>query len=96
MLGGKLVLYAMPEFWFGLRMITLFSVTWLIFPSGGMETPASDLMGLAHVADVLNHLALPFFVPTVSYLAEYSLIMRSSLMEVLGEDCILVVRAKGA
>ncbi len=32
---------------------------------------------------------------TVSYLAEYSLIMRSSLMEVLGDDFILVARAKG-
>ena len=95
MLGGTLVLYAMPEFWFGLLMIMLFSVTWPIFPSGGMQTPASDLTGLAHVADVLNHLALPFFVLTVSYLAEYSLIMRSSLMEVLGEDFILVARAKG-
>ena len=51
--------------------------------------------GRPHVADVLNHLALPFFVLTVSYLAEYSLIMRSSLMEVLGDDFILVARAKG-
>ena len=95
MQGTTLVLYSMPEFWFGLLMIMLFSVTWPIFPSGGMESPASDLTGLAHVADVLNHLALPFFVLTVSYLAEYSLIMRSSLMEVLGEDFILVARAKG-
>ena len=94
-LGVTLILYSMPEFWFGLLMIMLFSVTWSIFPSGGMETAASDLTGLAHVADVLNHLALPFFVLTVSYLAEYSLIMRSSLMEVLGDDFILVARAKG-
>ena len=89
------MLYAMPEFWFGLLMIMLFSVTWNIFPSGGMETAASTLTGTAHIADVLNHLALPFFVLTVSYLAEYSLIMRSSLMEVLGDDFILVARAKG-
>jgi peptide/nickel transport system permease protein len=94
-LGVTLVLYSMPEFWFGLLMIMLFSVTLSIFPSGGMETAASDLTGLAHIADVLNHLALPFFVLTVSYLAEYSLIMRSSLMEVLGDDFILVARAKG-
>ena len=60
-----------------------------------METAASTLTGTAHIADVLNHLALPFFVLTVSYLAEYSLIMRSSLMEVLGDDFILVARAKG-
>jgi peptide/nickel transport system permease protein len=95
MLGVTLVLYSMPEFWFGLLMIMLFSVTWSIFPSGGMETAASSLTGLARMADILNHLALPFFVLTVSYLAEYSLIMRSSLMEVLGDDFILVARAKG-
>jgi peptide/nickel transport system permease protein len=85
----------MPEFWFGLLMIMFFSVTLNIFPSGGMQTPATDLHGLALVTDVLNHLALPFFVLTISYLAEYSLIMRSSLMEVLGDDFIMTARAKG-
>jgi len=34
-------------------------------------------------------------VLTVSYLAEYSLIMRSSLMEVLREDFVMTARAKG-
>ena len=94
-LGITLVLYAMPEFWFGLLMIMLFSVTFSIFPSGGMETAAAHYTGIQHVTDVLNHLALPFFVLTVSYLAEYSLIMRSSLMETLGEDFIGTARAKG-
>ncbi|MBA3689860.1 MAG: ABC transporter permease [Actinobacteria bacterium] len=94
-LGWTLVLYAMPEFWFGLLMIMLFSVTLNIFPSGGMQFAATDLHGLSLVTDILNHLALPFFVLTVSYLAEFSLIMRSSLMEVLGEDFIMTARAKG-
>jgi peptide/nickel transport system permease protein len=94
-LGVTLVLYAMPEFWFGLLMIMLFSVTFNIFPSGGMQTAASSYHGMKNVVDILNHLALPFFVLTVSYLAEYSLIMRSSLMEVLGEDFIATARAKG-
>ncbi len=95
MLGITLVLYAMPEFWFGLLMIMLFSVYWPIFPSGGMQSVATDLSGVALWLDVLDHMALPFFVLTVSYLAEYSLIMRSSLMEVLGEDFIQTARAKG-
>jgi peptide/nickel transport system permease protein len=94
-LGWTLVLYAMPEFWFGLLMIMFFSVTLNVFPSGGMQSPATDLHGITLVTDVLNHLALPFFVLTVSYLAEYSLIMRSSLMEVLGDDFIMTARAKG-
>ncbi|MEA2556165.1 MAG: peptide/nickel transport system permease protein [Actinomycetota bacterium] len=95
MLGVTLVLYAMPEFWFGLLMIMLFSVTLNIFPSGGMQTAATDLHGLTLWLDIGKHLALPFFVLTVSYLAEYSIIMRSSLMEVLTEDFVATARAKG-
>ncbi len=95
MQGVTLVLYAMPEFWFGLLMIMLFSVTWSIFPSAGMQSSATDLHGTKLITDVANHLALPFFVLTVSYLAEYSLIMRSSLTDVLGEDFVQTARAKG-
>jgi peptide/nickel transport system permease protein len=95
MQGVTLVLYAMPEFWFGLLMIMLFSVTWSIFPSAGMQSSATDLHGTKLITDVVNHLALPFFVLTVSYLAEYSLIMRSSLTDVLGEDFVQTARAKG-
>jgi peptide/nickel transport system permease protein len=94
-LGVTLVLYSMPEFWFGLLMIMLFSVTFHLFPVGGMQTPSSGYTGVRLIVDVLNHMALPFFVLTVSYLAEYSLIMRSSLLETLGEDFILTARAKG-
>jgi peptide/nickel transport system permease protein len=95
MLGVTLVLYSMPEFWFGLLMIMAFSVAFHLFPSGGMTTPAAGYSELRHIADVLNHMALPFFVLTVSYLAEYSLIMRSSLLETLGEDFIVTARSKG-
>lgn len=94
-LAVTLVLYAMPEFWFGLLMIMLFAVTLNIFPSGFMQTPGAGYTGIANVVDILKHLALPFFVLTVAYLAEYSLIMRSSLTEVLTEDYIQTARAKG-
>jgi peptide/nickel transport system permease protein len=73
----------------------LFSVRFNIFPSGGMQTAATDLRGFTLWLDIGKHLALPFFVLTVSYLAEYSIIMRSSLMEVLTEDFIATARAKG-
>lgn len=98
-LGVSLVLYAMPEFWFGLLMIMTLSTGVgffpSIFPSGQMTTQSADLHGLHLMADVLNHMVLPFFVLTVSYLAEYSLFMRSSLLDTLGEDFITTARAKG-
>jgi peptide/nickel transport system permease protein len=99
MLGFTLFTYAMPEFWFGLLMIMAFSVGVgpfpALFPTGGYDTVGAAYTGAAHVIDVLNHLVLPFFVLTVAYLGEYSLIMRSSLLETLGDDFIVTARAKG-
>jgi peptide/nickel transport system permease protein len=99
MLGFTLFTYSMPEFWFGLLMIMAFSVGVgpfpAIFPTGGYSSTYPVYEGFAHVIDVINHMMLPFFVLTVSYLGEYSLIMRSSLLETLGEDFITTARAKG-
>jgi len=99
MLGFTLFTYAMPEFWFGLLMIMAFSVGVgffpAIFPTGGYQTTGVNLTGLSHYVDVLNHMVLPFIVLTIAYLGEYSLIMRSSLLETLGEDFIVLARAKG-
>ena len=98
-LGISLFLYSMQEFWFGLLMIMAFSTGVgffpSIFPSGQMMTQGVDQHGITLITDVLNHMALPFFVLTVSYLAEYSLIMRSSLLDTLGEDFIITARSKG-
>jgi peptide/nickel transport system permease protein len=99
MLGFTLFTYAMPEFWFGLLMIMAFSVGVgffpAIFPTGGYSTTGVPLTGVSHLVDVLNHMVLPFIVLTIAYLGEYSLIMRSSLLETLGEDFIVLARAKG-
>lgn len=93
--GVTLFAYAMPEFWFGILLLMLFSGALGIFPTGGYATPGADLTGLAHVADVLNHMVLPFVVLTVAYLGEYALIMRNSMIDVIGEDFITTARAKG-
>jgi peptide/nickel transport system permease protein len=98
-LGFTLFVYAMPEFWFGILVLMAFSGGVgpfpAIFPTGGYETAASDLTGFAHVVDVLNHMVLPFFVLTVAYLGEYALIMRNSLIDIVGDDFIQTARAKG-
>jgi peptide/nickel transport system permease protein len=98
-LGLTLFIYAMPEFWFGLLVLMAFGGGVgpfpAIFPTGGYQSAASDLTGLAHFADVLNHLVMPFFVLTVAYLGEYAIIMRNSLIDILGDDYIQTARAKG-
>jgi len=98
-LSFTLFVYAMPEFWFGILVLMAFSAGVgpfpAIFPTGGYETAASDLTGLNHVVDVLNHMVLPWATLTLAYLGEYYLVMRSSLLDVLGEEYITLARAKG-
>lgn len=98
-LGFTLFVYAMPEFWFGMLVLMAFAGGVgpfpSIFPTGGYETVGADLTGAAHWFDVLNHMVLPFFVLTISYLGEYALIMRSSLIDVMADDYVQTARAKG-
>ena len=97
--GGTLVAYAMPEFWFGILVLMAFAGGAgpfpAIFPTGGYDTAGADLTGFAHVIDVLNHLVLPFLTLTIAYLGEYSLIMRSAVLDVVGEEYLVTARAKG-
>lgn len=94
-----LVLYSMPEFWFGMIMLIVFSVGIGpfpgIFPIGGLTTPGVDTTSLAGILDLAWHLVLPVTTLAVVYLAEYSLIMRASLVEETSQDYVRTARAKG-
>jgi peptide/nickel transport system permease protein len=94
-----LTLYAMPEFWLGMMLLILFStgigIFPGIFPSGGTITPGLDPWSLEGILDQLWHLCLPAATLTLGYLAEYSLVMRSSLVDELGQDYLTTARAKG-
>jgi peptide/nickel transport system permease protein len=94
-----LTLYAMPEFWLGMMLLILFSTGVGIFPglfpSGGTLTPGLDQWSLEGIADQAWHLCLPAVTLTLAYLAEYALVMRSSLVDELGQDYLVTARAKG-
>ena len=98
-LGVTLFIYAMPEFWFGILVLMAFAGGVgpfpALFPTGGYQSAASDLTGIAHLLDVLNHLVLPFTVLTVAYLGEYAIIMRNSLIDIMSDDFVQTARAKG-
>jgi peptide/nickel transport system permease protein len=97
--GISLTLYAMPEFWLGMVLLILLStgVGFLpgLFPSGGTITPGVDRWSLEGILDQLWHLFLPCLTLTLAYLAEYALVMRSSLVDELREDYLTTARAKG-
>jgi len=97
--GVTLTLYAMPEFWLGMVLLILFStgvgVFPGIFPSGGTLTPGVEQWSLEGIGDQAWHLALPALTLTLAYLAEYALVMRSSLVDETRQDYLVTARAKG-
>ena len=97
--GTTLTLYSMPEWWLGLLLIVTLSVGIGpipgLFPTGGLSSVGVDPTSWAGALDVAWHLALPVLTLTLAYLADYSLIMRSSLLDELGEDYLVTARAKG-
>jgi peptide/nickel transport system permease protein len=98
-LGFALVTYAMPEFWLGLLLLAAFAggagIFPSVFPTGGITTPGAGFTGFHAITDVINHMFLPFVTLTLAFLGEYALIMRSSLLDVMGEDYLTTARAKG-
>lgn len=97
--GTTLTLYSMPEWWLGLLLIAVFAVGFGpfpgIFPTGGLNSIGVDPASVHGVLDTAWHLTLPVLTLTLAYLADYSLIMRSSLLDELGEDYLTTARAKG-
>jgi peptide/nickel transport system permease protein len=93
--GGSLALYAMPEQFLAIGAVLIFSIWLKAFPSQLSEEPGSTEHGFGHVWDVTQHAMLPIFVLTASILASWSLIMRASLSEALGEDYMTTARAIG-
>ncbi|HEX7299660.1 MAG TPA: ABC transporter permease [Solirubrobacteraceae bacterium] len=87
--------YSMPDFWLGMLLLTGFAVGLGWFPVGGIVDPNSDATGLAKLADQAKHMFLPALTLTLAYLGEYALVMRSSLVETMREDYLVLARAKG-
>jgi peptide/nickel transport system permease protein len=93
--SATMATYSMPDFWLGMLLLITFSVLLGWFPVGGITDPGSDATGLALLLDQAHHLFLPALTLTLAYLGEYALVMRSSLLDTMREDYLLLARAKG-
>ncbi len=80
---------AIPNFWFGMLLTLIFAVGLRWLPPGGF-TPWGEDSGAALRGLILPSLALA--LPQASILAR---VMRTSLVEVAGQDFIRTARAKG-
>jgi len=93
-----LTLRSAPQFWTGLMALIVFSYTLKWFPIGGMHTPGQQFASMFAKyfnLDFLHHLILPSLVAASYYMASPMLIMRNSMLEVMGEDFIEMAKAKG-
>lgn len=81
---------SVPNFWLGIMMIILLSVTLGWLPSGG--TGGSGDVGFV---DRLRHLIMPAVVLGISSLAQLIRYTRSSMIGVLREDYVRTAHAKG-
>jgi peptide/nickel transport system permease protein len=92
---SALVFYSLPTQWLGLMLLIVFSGT---LPTSGISDPFlefTDPSTWEVVLDRLEHMILPSLTLGLVLYGEYALIVRSSMLETLGEDYILTARAKG-
>jgi peptide/nickel transport system permease protein len=92
---SSLALWAAPEFAIGIVLVLLLAIKVHAFPVALKSDPGANESGLTYWLDVMQHDALPVITLALSLLAQWVLIMRSSLSEVLQEDYIVTARAIG-
>ncbi len=93
---------AMPVFWLGMLGILLFALQLGWLPSFGRGEPLTEAVGTwiryqdpRDVLDALKHLLLPAVTLGAFSTALISRLVRSALLEVLGQDYVRTARAKG-
>ncbi|ARK22000.1 ABC transporter permease [Sporosarcina sp. P26b] len=79
--GGAVLGKAMPNFWLGIMLILLFSVTLGWLPVSGRGT--------------LAHLVLPAITLGTGIAAEMTRLIRSSMVETLSQDYVRTAKSKG-
>lgn len=85
---------AVPNFFFGLVVIYLFSIKMDWFPAQGTLS-SNDLSGFGEFKDRLHHMVLPGLTLGLASTASYMRYMRSEVLDVLGSDYIRTAKAKG-
>jgi peptide/nickel transport system permease protein len=92
-MGTALVAISAPVYWLGLLSLYLFANdigVFKIFSSAGTYVPFSD-----NPAKWASSLLLPWMVLAAAFAAFYARLLRSNLIETMGEDYIRTARAKG-
>lgn len=91
-----LVFYCMPTFLFALMMLTLAARFIPAWPTSGAYSPSYHSMDmLGKIGDRIVHTLLPLAALVIETIATFSIITRSSLMDVMTEEYMVTAVAKG-
>lgn len=93
--AASVVIYAMPSFLIAVLAILLFAVTWRIFPTEGMFSLGMDWQTPGAFSDLIRHMILPALTLALPNIALFARMTRSSMLEVVKQDFIVLARSKG-
>lgn len=83
---------SVPAFWLGLMLILLFSINLGWLPSSGVGARGTDF----DLWGWISHLIMPVLILTTTILPNIVRFTRSSMLEVISQNYIRTIRAKGA
>ncbi len=92
---------SMPVFWFGILLMYLFAIRFDLLPSIGRGPPLLFAAGQAlagrpaALGESLMHIAMPALTLGLTNAAVISRLVRSSMLETLGQDFVRTANAKG-
>jgi peptide/nickel transport system permease protein len=93
-LMGGAVSFSFPSFFVQLLLLMCFAYAYPIFPlSGTTSIPPPE--GASALLDYVWHLALPVFSLTILGFGGFALYIRNMMVKALGEDYVLMARARG-
>ncbi|MCX6022606.1 MAG: ABC transporter permease, partial [Chloroflexi bacterium] len=82
---------SMPNFWMAILLIIIFSIHFKVLPPSGMSTVGSDFS----VGDLASHLIMPAIALSMVPMGVVTRMVRASVLEILGNEFVLALRAKG-
>jgi len=80
---------AIPNFWLGIILVTMFALSWHVFPATGAVSFGENPF------EAIYYATLPAIALSVGVVAVLARQVRSALLEVLGSQYIRTLRAKG-
>ncbi len=88
--------FSLPTFWIALLAMSFFGVQLRLLPVSGLTSVFFDEMSFSQkIMDLARHLVLPVAVSSLTGLAGFSRLTRSSVIEALKQDYVRAARAKG-